>query len=261
MAAGEVRPVIVARHPSHDDPGRVAARAGTVSTGPVTVVRVVTYNLRQLRDDQDALVAVIRDLAADVLVVQEPPRGPRERRRLTGLAAAAGLAVAVAGRGARTTALLVRPGLPTSGVRAIRLPWRPWNRRTLTRRGLAVLTVAGVQVVGVHLPLTPQERRRHLEPVLDLVDTAVVAGRPVVVAGDLNEPPGGPTWAALTRRLVDVGAAAGPTFPARDPRRRIDALLTAGLTLQGTHRPADDAARRASDHLPLGADLVIDVLP
>ncbi|WP_374205037.1 endonuclease/exonuclease/phosphatase family protein, partial [Actinotalea sp. C106] len=165
------------------------------------------------------------------------------------------------GRGARTTALLVRPDLPTSGGRAVRLPWRPWSRRTLTRRGLAVATVAGVQVISVHLPLSPGERRRHLEDVLDLVDNAVVAGRPLVLGGDLNEAPDGPTWAALTQRLVDVGVQAGPTFPARSPRRRIDALLTTGLTVQQTHRPSDDATRRASDHLPLTADLVVDPLP
>ena len=43
--------------------------------------------------------------------------------------------------------------------------------------------------------------------------------------GDLNEPPGGPTWTSLTSVLVDVDPMGDPTFPAIEPRQRIDAIL------------------------------------
>ncbi|WP_034226648.1 endonuclease/exonuclease/phosphatase family protein, partial [Actinotalea ferrariae] len=65
-------------------------------------LRVATWNVRQLKDDRSAVVDVLRSLDADVVALQEPPRGPRGRSRLRGLAHDAGLAVAVAGGGART---------------------------------------------------------------------------------------------------------------------------------------------------------------
>lgn len=209
-------------------------------------LRVLTYNVHQLRDDVDAVVAVLREADADVVALQEPPRLLLGRRRLRRLAAAAGYAVAVAGGGARTTALLVRPGLPVHGARAMRLPWRPGR----TRRGLAHAEVAGIRVVCVHLGLTEAERLRHLVRVLHLVRSTAAAG--VVVAGDLNEEPGGQARRAVELHLADATLAAGPTFPARNPRRRIDAVLVGrGLTHTGARRLDGDAARRASDHLPL----------
>ncbi|MET0712639.1 MAG: endonuclease/exonuclease/phosphatase family protein, partial [Jiangellaceae bacterium] len=45
----------------------------------VVSLRVVTYNVRSLRDDRDALVRVIRGLSADVVCMQEAPRRLRWR--------------------------------------------------------------------------------------------------------------------------------------------------------------------------------------
>ncbi|WP_129339692.1 endonuclease/exonuclease/phosphatase family protein [Cellulomonas endophytica] len=222
----------------------------------LTTLRLMTYNVRGLRDDARAVAAVVAAQSPDVLAVQEPPRGPLGRRRLARLARRTGLVPVVSGRGARTTALLVAPGLPVADARAVRLPWRPGR----TRRGASLAEVAGLRVLVVHLGLDARERARHLELLLARPELAapgttgtgptapgttaprtVAAGAeagaggaaggrrvPLVVLGDLNELPSGPSWRRLGERLVDAAVAAGggiPTFPAARPRKRIDAVL------------------------------------
>jgi endonuclease/exonuclease/phosphatase family metal-dependent hydrolase len=218
----------------------------------VPPLRVATWNLRQLKDDRSAVVEVLRALDADVVAVQEPPRGPAGRSRLRRLAHDAGLAVAVAGGGARTTALLVRPGVPVHGARSMRLAWRPGR----TRRGLAYAEVAGIRVVSVHLGLSEEERARHLVRLGHLFRSTTSGG--VVVAGDLNEEPGGPTRRALERHLRDATAAVGPTFPTRRPHRRLDVVLVSpGLRVSGARRIQDEHTRVASDHLPVVVEVAL----
>jgi len=77
---------------------------------------------------------------------------------------------------------------------------------------------------------------------------------PLVLAADVNEEPGGPAWAALSAGLVDAAAALGPTFPLRDPRRRLDVVLVdPRLEVRGVQvaRPGP-----VTDHLPVVVDLV-----
>ncbi len=212
-------------------------------------LRVLTYNVHQLRDDATAVAEVLRRSDADVVAVQEPPRGPFGRSRLARVAHAAGYEVAVGHGGARTTALLVRRGTPATVTQDVRLPWRPGR----TRRGLAVADVRGIRVISAHLSLDEAERLRHVRRLVLLVRAAEGG---CVVAGDLNEDPGGPARRRLALHLHDVTAASGPTFTARNPRRRIDAVLaSSGITGTGARRLDADPARTASDHLPVVVDL------
>lgn len=256
--------------------------------GAMPVLRVMTYNLKGLKLDAPAAAAVVRAADPDVVGVQEPPRGPLGRWLLRRFARDAGLRVAVGHGGARTTALLVSPRAGrVEDARAVRLPWfGPRERRTAwTRRGYALATVDGVRVVSVHLSLDRLERARHLSRILAEVEATP---GPCVVVGDLNEQPGGETWGRLGALLQDAhvaaadagrarmlpgaagvapGDAAGGapggvraeparTFSAVRPRRRIDAVLASrDLVPRAAHVPDDDAARRASDHLPIVADL------
>ncbi|WP_170223927.1 endonuclease/exonuclease/phosphatase family protein [Cellulomonas cellasea] len=244
------------------------------------VLRVMTYNLKGLKLDAAAAAAVVRAADPDVVGVQEPPRGPLGRWRLRRFARDAGLRVAVGHGGARTTALLVSPrATRVEDARAVRLPWfGARERRTAwTRRGYALATVDGVRVVSVHLSLDRLERARHLSRILAEVEATP---GPCVVVGDLNEQPGGETWGRLGTLLRDAhveaprdGSGGGPgdgprvpfggapaeparTFSAVRPRRRIDAVLASpDLVPRGARVPDDDAARRASDHLPIVAEL------
>lgn len=234
----------------------MAALSSPDGTDGPAVVRVMTYNLKGLRLDPHAAAEVVRSADPDVLGVQEPPRGPFGRRRLRRFAHLAGLRVAVGGHGARTTALLVAPRTGAVGdPRAVRLPWfgRRAGRVWPTRRGYAVATVCGVRVVVVHLSLDPLERARHLTRVLAEIGRAP---GPCVLVGDLNEQPGGDSWLRLGELLDDAHVAPAHTFSAARPRRRIDAVLASrDLVPRRAHVPDDVVARRASDHLPVVAEL------
>jgi endonuclease/exonuclease/phosphatase family metal-dependent hydrolase len=81
----------------------------------------------------------------------------------------------------------------------------------------------------------------------------------VVIAGDLNEPAKGPCWDRLRAAgYVDRGSSAWRTFPADDPRRRIDALLVRGPAEVRSHGDPGvplDLLAAASDHRPVLAEL------
>ncbi|MET8266544.1 endonuclease/exonuclease/phosphatase family protein [Micromonospora arida] len=87
--------------------------------------------------------------------------------------------------------------------------------------------------------------------------TGYAAGRPLVVAGDLNTEPGDEAFAEFTKvGLVDALAAARPlaTSPADDPRQQIDHIFVSpGLT------PGDPVAPRstASDHLSVAVTVTL----
>ncbi len=226
------------------------------------VLRVVSYNVRDLLDDHDAVAHVLRSCRADVVVLQEAPRRPGTRHRLRRLARETALRWVSGGRGSGGTAVLVHPRLDVLRAESHRLRVSgPFTRR----RGFAVATVAGpglppLTVASVHLPLRQSERLAHCRVVL--AHLAELEG-PFVVGGDLNEPPGGPSWAALGEVLRDAAevlapADAPPTYPARAPRHRIDALLLSAdlrvlsLGVAGQGEGLDAAVlAEASDHLPL----------
>lgn len=180
-------------------------------------MRVVSWNVRSLRDGRAAVVTVVRGLDPDVLVLQEAPRLVLWRLSRWWLARACGLVVATPWKAAGN-AVLVRPGTALRGRHEVRVPKRPG----LHRRAAVVVELDGVSVVGTHLDLRADAR-------LDTaarVRTALPHGRAVLCA-DANDLPGSRTWALLGEGLVDVGAE--PTFPAWAPARRIDAVLVRGL--------------------------------
>ncbi|MBA3488511.1 MAG: endonuclease, partial [Longispora sp.] len=63
----------------------------------MSTVRVASYNVRGMKDDRDALGEVIRDIAPDVLFVQEAPRRFRWRQSCAELARRAGMFYAAGG--------------------------------------------------------------------------------------------------------------------------------------------------------------------
>ncbi|GAA4968226.1 endonuclease/exonuclease/phosphatase family protein [Kineococcus glutinatus] len=239
-------------------------------------LRLVSWNVHELADDRAALARVLLAAAADLVCLQEAPTRLLTASRLPALAAACGLRVCAAGRAGAGTAVLVspRPDVLAAGVRALPVPlWR--GRRPVRRRGAAevLLRVPGpggwsppVGVRSVHLGLDAGERLDHCRRLQDL-DTAGAsvlagAGERVVVAGDLNEGPEGSAQRFLRERLRDpLGAASAPaTFPARHPRRRIDAVLVgAGLGVRDAGEVAAPAADLvvATDHRPVRADLLV----
>lgn len=209
---------------------------------------VATWNLHTLRDDVGALTRAVAELGADVLCLQEPPRGWGAPRRLREVLAPAGLTVLVQGGGSRSTALAARPHLPVDRAWAVRLPWTG-----RTRRGAAVADVAGVRFVSAHLGLSARDRARHVPHLLHLTR---VPG-PVILGADLNQPASGAARRALTAELADLTTGVGPTFPAAAPTHAIDAVLGRGVRVLAARWVRTPDVVAGSDHLPVVVEIEV----
>ncbi|HZI95960.1 MAG TPA: endonuclease/exonuclease/phosphatase family protein [Actinomycetales bacterium] len=224
-------------------------------------LRVLTWNVRNHLGDPLAVQRVLRDAAPDVACLQEVSRWPGSRSRVAALARGAGLLYTCGGRASAGTALLTSLRTDVRGPRAVRLPTGGWPTRS---RGTATAVVRlpgtqPVRVASVHLGLDEAERAMHVTTIMGQVSDSV----PLVVAGDLNEPPDGPSWVALTGHVAghvaDTDAGGAPTFPAAHPRVRIDAVL-ADARLEVIAAGWPDGVREvdvlaASDHRPVLAVL------
>lgn len=219
-------------------------------------LRVMTYNLHGLADDRAALVRVVRSHAPDVLVLQEAAGRLRTRSRCARVARMFGMLYAAGGLDSVGNVVLTNLRVRVHGGSALRYPLTPG--RHLRGAAFARCSVARTRfvVVATHLSTDPVERpeqARRLAAAMAGLDT------PAILAGDLNETPDGAAWRTLAEGRVDAGgASAAATFPTRGAHRRIDAILADPrceiLDCQVVDTPD---SRRASDHFPVVADLVL----
>jgi endonuclease/exonuclease/phosphatase family metal-dependent hydrolase len=224
-----------------------------------SVLRVLSYNVRSLRDDEAAVGRVIRAAGAHVVCIQEAPRLLRWRAKCAALARRSGLVVVTGGRLAAGNLILCDLGVEVLAVRDQLLSATPGRHQ----RGaaLAELRWRGQPFVlaGTHLDLEPADRLRHVAE-LDQLLAGFDSPGPAVLAGDINDEPGSPVWAALAASRTDAfaaaGSGAGPTFTAANPARRIDAIFTDPAITVVSARVLDGAdVPRASDHRPVLAEL------
>ena len=227
-------------------------------------IRLLSYNIRSMRDDRAALARVIRRLEPDVACVQEAPRFAFWLRKRRWLARRTSLGLAVRSRPAGLelyagprTALLHRRHRLLSPVRGMH------------RRGLVfgLLEVGGARLVAasVHLDLADQPRLRHAEEIVAELERARERFQaPVVLAGDINEEPGGATWDFLAKRFQDgfvtAPAGQGATYSAAVPLTRIDGVFAdRGIEILGCGVPDEPELLadypNATDHRPLLAEL------
>lgn len=224
------------------------------------VIRVLSYNIRSMRDDTGALARVIGACAPDLVLLQEAPRFFRWRKKLARLASETGLVVLTGGATAAGPAILCSLRATVERTEDVLLPLTPGQHR----RGFATAVVrfggARLGVLSCHLSLRQDERYEQGGMLLDRL--AAMGTEHAVAGGDLNERPDGRTFRRLTESLTDCWAAApwgGEHTWVRDaPHRRIDALLaTKGVRVLGCGVPlgqpgvsgSDLAA--ATDHLPV----------
>lgn len=228
------------------------------------VIRVLSYNVRSLRDDRRALARVIRACAPDIALVQEAPRFFRWRKAAAWLARESGL-VTVTG-GATAAGPLILSSLRPQVLRAqdVLLPRTPG----LHQRGLATAVVGigdvRLSVVSCHLSLNAGERQ---EQAGLLLERLAAMGEPyAVVGGDINDRPDGRAFSRLADELQDAWAArpwgGEATSTPADPHQRIDAVFaTRGVEVLGCGVPrglpgvTDADLRAATDHLPVLAAL------
>ena len=230
------------------------------------VIRVLSYNIRSMRDDTDALARVITACAPDLVLVQEAPLFFRWRKKLARLAAASGQVILSGGGTAAGPALLCSLRATVERTEDILLPLTPGQYR----RGFATAVVrfggARLGVLSCHLSLRNDERYEQGGMLLDRL--AGMGMEHAVAGGDLNERPGGRTFRALAAGLQDCRAVAPwggeHTWTRTDPHRRIDAIFaTKGVEVLGCGVPlghpgvTETDLRAATDHLPVLAALKI----
>ncbi|MZD06351.1 endonuclease [Streptomyces sp. SID5785] len=225
------------------------------------VIRVLSYNIRSMRDDPVALARVMKACAPDLVLVQEAPRFFRWRKKLARLARAADLVVLSGGGSAAGPALLCSLRATVERTEDVLLPLTPG----LHRRGFATAVVrfggARIGVVSCHLSLQKDERYAQGGMLLDRI--AALGTEHAVAGGDLNERPGGRTFRRLTEVLTDAWAArpwgGEHTSTPQDPHQRIDAILTTGgIEVLGCGVPGfldRGELCAATDHLPVLAAL------
>ncbi|RFU83527.1 endonuclease [Streptomyces triticagri] len=228
------------------------------------VIRVLSYNIRSMRDDTAALARVIAGCSPDLVLVQEAPRFFRWRKHLARLAKASGLVTLAGGATASGPALLCSLRATVERTEDVLLPLTPG----LHRRGFSTAVVrfggARIGVVSCHLSLQKDERYAQGGMLLDRL--AALGVPHAVAGGDINERPNGRTFRRLAGQLQDCWTVrpwgAEYTSTPHDPHQRIDAVFaTPGIEVLGCGVPlglpgvaaADLTA--ATDHLPVLAAL------
>ena len=234
------------------------AQANRSETGPGQV-RIVSYNIRKAvgldwRRDPERIVAVLAEIDADVILLQEADKRVRRREGVLprdilcgemGYALAE-VAIRPHSHGWHGNVILVRRSFPIAETRRIDLP-------SAEPRGAVSATLADprIEVIGVHLGLNAAMRRRQLAV---LQAYLAQADHPVVIGGDFNE------WRRGSDHVENLGTVIepGPSFHSRVPVAHLDRFILSGaLRHEGSFVHRSDLAARASDHLPV----VIDVAP
>ncbi|MDT4938748.1 MAG: hypothetical protein QOG80_2419, partial [Pseudonocardiales bacterium] len=211
-------------------------------------LRVLSYNIRSLRDDGSAVARVIADTRPDVVCVQEAPRFLLWRTRCRWLARTTGLVIAAGGRDAAANLLLVHPGVTVAAARSVLFTKDPRIHQRGAAMALLHVGESPVVIAGTHLDGYPAPRLRHVGELFAAIDDFAPSGVGVVLAGDFNDDPGTPVWNALLQRGADAFAVAGTgdglTLNVSDPTRRIDAIFAGdGITVRAARSLDSDDVR------------------
>ena len=227
-------------------------------------LKVATYNIRKCigtdrRRDPERVLAVLREIDADVVALQEADR--RFGLRASAIPHHSFLEnsdyvpVDFGGRahgiGWHGNALLVRKGIEVRHAQPLIIP-------TLEPRGAVVAELringSALRILGAHLDLSGLWRRRQIRAILAHLD-AVTHHMPTVIMGDFNQ------WSdrgALSEfafhhhRLVKTP----PSFHSRKPMARLDRIIVShDIVVNAADAHNSALAKLASDNLPLWAQI------
>jgi endonuclease/exonuclease/phosphatase family metal-dependent hydrolase len=248
-------------------------------------ITVASYNMRKAigidrKRNPHRVLNVLQEIGADIVALQEAdkrfggrasavphelydehglykpvPLGIRHKRPLEKARKQAERLLKVDTRniGWHGNALLVKRDVGILDCAAIRLP-------TFEPRGavLAELLLPGdrpLRVVGMHLDLSGLWRRRQMRAILEALEKR--PRMPTILMGDTNE------WRVAGGCLKDLPsnfriAPTGASFHSRHPLAPLDRIIVGSdirIDSAGVHM--SEAARRASDHLPVWARLTL----
>lgn len=254
----------------------------------VRPITVASYNMRKAigtdrRRNPQRVLDVLHEIDADVVALQEAdrrvggrssavphelidayglyrpvPLGVRNRRMLDRMPRVGAridelLKVNTRNLGWHGNALLVKSHVEVMDVAVLELP-------TLEPRGavLAELLIEDqpLRIIGLHLDLSGLWRRRQMRAIVEAIGKRPQA-MPTVLMGDTNE------WRTAAGCLKDLDgqfriAPTGPSFHSRRPVAPLDRIIVDNrlrIEAAGVHH--SEAARKASDHLPVWARLAL----
>jgi endonuclease/exonuclease/phosphatase family metal-dependent hydrolase len=222
-------------------------------------LRLASYNIHKAvgldrRRNPERILQVLTRLDADVVVLQEadlrlgarPTAVPHRLIEAETDFHVLPVAQNDVSLGWHGNAVLVSKSLPVSGFRRIVLPG--FEPRGAVRVDVGI--GAGFSLVATHLGLMRRDRRAQLHAIM----AATEERERVVIAGDFNEWSATQGFEPLQDRFDVI--APGRSFHARRPIAALDRIaLSGGMSLRDAGVEQGSLARRASDHLPIWADI------
>jgi len=242
-------------------------------------LKVATYNIHSCIDtarvvDMEKIAGVIAETGADVVALQEvdadKPRtgGADQPKWLANRLGMEHFFYPVVRSGAEKYGLAVLSLLPMEKVKFGRLP-APEAKKPREVRGamwIRLKTPAGpVNLINTHLGLRAGERRLQIGKLLgDRWLGALDKEEPSVFCGDFNAGRRSYVYRQICKRFSDVQRLKGcpksprPTFLSFYPIWCLDHIFVSDhFSLVQMEVPFTRLARRASDHLPVVAEVVL----
>jgi endonuclease/exonuclease/phosphatase family metal-dependent hydrolase len=241
----------------------------------VAWLRVMSFNIAAGNGNLTGIADVIRGESPDVVALQEVDVHWSARSGFADQAADLSRLLGMHVRFAPIYSLPpLQPGQPRReyGVALLsRFPVVAWSNDTLTRLstqdslpaprrmpGLLSATVdvrgTRVRVYSTHTDYRPDPRVRAMQNA-EMLALIARSPLPTILVGDLNAPPSAPELQPLFARLLDAWSVSGGdgfTYPAGNPVRRIDYVLTSQHFRAIAARVPPTTA---SDHRPVVVEL------
>ena len=230
----------------------------------IWVILVASYNMRKAigtdrRRKPERVLEVLAEIGADVVALQEADR--RFGARASALPhhlieehsayKAVPFDMRAGSIGWHGNAILVRKDVEILHCEALHIP-------ALEPRGAVVADIRAhgvtMRIVGMHLDLSGLWRRRQSHAILNYL-AARDTRMPTVLMGDLNE------WSPASGCLRDFArdftfAPCGRSYHSQRPIAALDRIMVShGLSVIDSGAHNSPTARRASDHLPIWAQL------
>jgi endonuclease/exonuclease/phosphatase family metal-dependent hydrolase len=235
-------------------------------------IRVVTYNVHRGRGldgrtKPDRIAAVLQDIDADVIALQEVVgAGPRHGGHAEAFGAALGMGWVMAPTRhlwSHQFGNVVLSKFPIAHHIRYNLSWKTCEPRGCMRVDLTLDDDVTLHLYNVHFGTAILERRVQAERLAGIVSDRRVTG-PKVVLGDFNEWTRGPASALLSERLNGIDLSAHlrrrRTYPGVFPLVHLDHIYHQGnVEVEKVELVRSRRALIASDHLPLVATLRVGV--